>query len=635
MTCEAARLIVFGGNYLNYTGIVRGAQSAQCDSFNFSLGDVREERQGFKFVQCRNIQGGDAKRVLLFSGSSAFPWPTYNYTSDYDYVHPGFPAILCKVDYSLGRKSVTISRHSVVQVQEAANTTSYPAVNLNEWPLFDAFENSFRACRPLLHDGNGAIWGWINSVAHSPNARDDSESMVSKFEHAWSLFSAQLFSLYFRHHLKHHLTIHGTISTENERLSIRAVSFWATESCLLVLIMLTILLTLDGSDMLIPRDPSNIVELATVLADSQKFMQDLVASGSASRMQLARVLSSALFYVSNDSGKTSIIAIHTSTNSPQHPSSYLQRENVNPVTKIWYRPFTERLTYQIGLPLYLLAAIVALEVLLPVSQKNNGISNVGNPDSYQHFYWPYAPAFLMGAITLLVAAQRSALQIATPFKALQCAPRPVAALLSSTSFGGRVLPRSFRFPEFALLISGGSIFLCFFLAIVVSGLYSSLPGSAERVVNLRQEDFFKKMGLKWSSAGDPAEQMVLNGDLSFPQYTYETLAISKPRVDRSWTSGTLDISLPSVRGRLNCTIVPEDALFNERSWMDSGRHLVSLHFDNVWGHCHHWKSESSNVLGGVFPGPFSPKSNASSSAWVSGISMVTPKLGFFGGFATW
>lgn len=217
-----------------------------------------------------------------------------------------------------------------------------------------------------------------------------------------------------------HNNIIGNSSVQEDRLCIHGVSFWLMESCLILLVFIAFGLCFFSNPVGLPRDPTPIGSLAMILINSDSFAASLSGTGAMPDEELRDRLKDQHFWTA----ATEVDHTSTPNTFQLHSSGLSGTQPTNPYTSgitAWFHPLSTSYLYIFGVPVILLALIIALELLFRLSEDRMGGGLVAVPgvDGYTHLAWTYLPALVMIAAGSLVSPIHSAAKILQPYAILE------------------------------------------------------------------------------------------------------------------------------------------------------------------------------------------------------------------------
>lgn len=363
----------------------------------------------------------------------------------------------------------------------------------------------------------------------------------------------------------------GTVSREERRLRVNDVSLWTMASIFSLLIFFCIALVFIAPRAVVPRDPSSIATMATILTRSTELNRLLRRQGTPSYANQKSALAGYEFgtaIATTDSGKTSF-KIVTSEGEPEKPET---KPNVD---LKWWLPVTATVPVIVLTLVLPLVIIVLLEIFQRSSDKHKGLYAVAD-NKWTEVYSHYIPGIVMLFIATLVNMLDFNVALFGPWANLARGNTTSRKSILNHILGKSppsALLQALRTRYLGAVLSIVAASLASILAVVVSGLYYvhyfTIDGPH---VSLEQLDSFD---LRWpnSFATDNGAaaivDLVIHHNFSYPPFTYEGLVFPQLSLDSSvlptdsltTVNGSWTQVLPAMRGNLRCEVLPE-ASFN-------------------------------------------------------------------------
>lgn len=367
---------------------------------------------------------------------------------------------------------------------------------------------------------------------------------------------------------KDNTTITGTASLIHNRLVVRDIPLRAMQGLLggTIILVLYLIIALPGHSVT-PRDPTQLGGLSDILAQNPQLASSFARTGSIDlhTLQQAYALKHyrSLFIAdtpSTDSAEGRFWFMFEQTSSPTHAQGPRASNQLK-----WWRPMTVSIFSRITAFSIVVVSIVVLQVLLTFSNRNQGLA-AAFPSGTENLAWSIVPAVIMATI-------------ATYFRALGTVYKTFApyCLLRKGSNGARTLSRNYlSMTEVEVLfhalfdrqIGVSSItfatMLAAFLTIAVSGVFTVLPIPLTFNTTLSQKSWFIDTGSDDNGTvgnSGPISGLILMSNLSYPQWTYENLALASfvagedpDRVTSNGTDARFRGTVPAIRIALNCTL---------------------------------------------------------------------------------
>ncbi|KAJ5182568.1 hypothetical protein N7492_000184 [Penicillium capsulatum] len=352
-------------------------------------------------------------------------------------------------------------------------------------------------------------------------------------------------------------------------LSLRVIEAGLALGVLLAVAMIALLSRKATAGIpLAPWDPNKISAIAAMLPTSNEFCSILRIAGALPSKSSDEYLKSHRYHTGS-SQKGFSIAITESYYDPNHdryPAEQKPEKPWKPLPNCWLR-----------FPLLFLVALViaALEVVLRLSRASDGLVTV-SLDDYTHYFWTLIPSLVMVSIGLFFGSLDFNIRCLAPYARLK---RPQGASFDeslSVSFldalALTIAFRALRAKNMAVLATTITTMISAFLATATSGLYYAVEVPMHKPVNFTQTSVFYNASLEalWTKIGRMGDRdshgmvtanYILRDNVSFPRWTYDTLALPKLAIDPNQNSVSFaDIKVPALRSALTCRLQSGAAL---------------------------------------------------------------------------
>jgi Protein of unknown function (DUF3433) len=166
-------------------------------------------------------------------------------------------------------------------------------------------------------------------------------------------------------------------------------------------------------------------------------------------------------------------------------------------------------------------------------------------DGYIRFTWIYIPTLVFLSVATLFNMLQFEIQVLQPYHALRVGETSARKSILNNPLNKTtvvVLWDSIRNYQFATLATTISVLLCPLLTVVASSLYSVENGSFSREINVQQLTWFNT-SLSEVATEDLKQGMVasliVDGNLSYPSWTYEEVALPELQLSRNMVSSTI------------------------------------------------------------------------------------------------
>jgi hypothetical protein len=363
---------------------------------------------------------------------------------------------------------------------------------------------------------------------------------------------------------RHESTTNGSALMNEKRVLMMELPLRVIEACLAVTILFTIsMLWLIPLKTTATWNSAHISAIAAITAISEDFRSSLRGTGAAPNSVLQTHLVGKSYYSQSTSEGTSIqIAEDTRRNSAPEKKVDREYRTWKPFPSLWFR---------IAIFILVCSAIAMLEVLLHLSQKNEGLGNATPANEYTHYLWTVIPAGIMTGFSLLFGSIDFNTRCLASYAHLK---RPRGATYEQSmslsfldSHGVNNSLRSLRPGHWAVLATTLATGAAWFLTIVISGLYSAIEVPSHTLVNFTRVGGFPdprtipgaKVNIEETQevAGILLSEYILQYNFSFPRWSYDELALAKLSMDNTSTkadvNGTyVDIRVPALRAAPVC-----------------------------------------------------------------------------------
>ncbi|EPS45726.1 hypothetical protein H072_278 [Dactylellina haptotyla CBS 200.50] len=544
------------------------------------------------------------------AGSRLFIAMTYSTRANYTNTLQNYTAFVCKPSYTVQHNRITVPNgrlndySQISEMQALGSPTTIPGftakdltdgivyslaqstqqIAFNGWDrTFDSFFQLMQASRPDL-----------NYTAFS-----DPEILQTTAGAVYSSLAAQIASISL---LKPpataaNRTVDATIKTYQQRLVLRPVSIIVMEVIVAVLILITIYLSVVvPRHGVAPRDPSSIGAIATILSRSRGLEQSLAGTSNLTEKELDAWLNRYRFYSTIEMGSNRrIFKVELEDRFPnsgrkQRYSEEVEKQHIPDIEKHkWWRPLGLRWWVIIPLVIFPIAIIVVLEVLYQKSKRENGLAYIPI-EGYVHYTWVYIPAFVMVVIVTLFNMLDYTARCIAPYQAMRADSTVASRGILYNPSGKLTLPAlwfAIKEKHVTVIATTFAVLIAPVLTIAVSGLYFSQLFSRTSSLTVQQTTWFNTTTPEYSvnTTDDISSGLIVSGNLSYPTWTYEDLALSQlslPNNTNFEAADAVTVTAPALRANLNCTIVPQDQYVELRLGQDPPPRGANLTEVSAW-----------------------------------------------------
>ncbi|KAF3395962.1 hypothetical protein F1880_007045 [Penicillium rolfsii] len=604
LNCETASLDIEGLEWSEVidkdTGTVRGATLVQhfrlgtpsCTVDNFSqvtLGDKEITQAAiFQWGRCQNTTDSNGIRVVVtlaavHKNTNTAKNTTAN-TRRYQPIHEDTLlqlnrsiTLVCKPTLSLinleaeGNATEASSdiRLRVLGIQDAnfpdlsaGDLATFINDNVSDTSGFRSIEYFHPFAKDVYVDDQIKLGMLLSQETTTIEALWQEDALKNVAVAYYRAITAQLMHMGLVH--RQHSTTNGSALMNEKRVLMMELPLRVIEACLAVTILFTIsMLWLVPLRTTATWNVAHISAIAAISAISEDFRSSLRGTGPASNSVLQTHLVGKSYYSQSTAEGTSI-QIAENTRAISAPNEKNDSEY-----RTW-KPFPGLLC-RIAIFILVCVAIAMLEFLLRLSQKNEGLGNANPANEYTHYLWTVIPAGLTTGLSLLFGSIDFNTRCLAPYAHLK---RPRGATYEQSmslsfldSHGVNNSLRSLRPGHWAVLATTLATGAAWFLAIVISGLYSAIEVPSHTMVNFTRIGGFPdprtiagaliNIEETQEVAGILTSEYILQYNFSFPRWSYDEFAFAKLSLDntsiKADMNGTyVDIRVPALRAAPVC-----------------------------------------------------------------------------------
>lgn len=370
----------------------------------------------------------------------------------------------------------------------------------------------------------------------------------------------------------------GTVTVALSRLGVQPYITHAMTGIFGFIMVLTLPLLLDVSskDGFVPFKPHTLAGIATLLCKSPEFISDLNYSGHQPLKEL----------VERTRGIYCTTLIHHPW-TPLYPSFQLQRlKNQNTVPpegpprepKVidWYQPWT---LHPASRTFGVLATIGFLMTLVALMQNSLRLDGLGDAidGNTAHYLWTSLPSLLFISLSTYFGSCDSELRSLAPFVLLSSKAvsyNEGLALSFMDQSAVRALVKSVKKRHLTVALSTSIVLICSLLPIFTASLFTVRMGSTSKTIALQQTEWFTPN--KFEPQVDKLADLILNANLSYPQWTFEDLVM--PQYQLGETVESSDIPPDSI---ITSQLRAARAVLNCRHSTSTGNISMEIHGEQV------------------------------------------------------
>ncbi|KAF9767968.1 hypothetical protein IL306_014790 [Fusarium sp. DS 682] len=320
----------------------------------------------------------------------------------------------------------------------------------------------------------------------------------------------------------------------------------------------------------LPRDPSTIVGMASVVAHSHPLVECLKGMGAAPNKALRARLDGST-YMSGAEG-------HKKLENPNLGYYHIFGGNAPPPNVLprrfdsstWRQPIPLHGLIRLIYILILACIIIGFEVSLRVSQRNDGLRTMKDDGAY--IAWTVVPALVLLLVAMYMLSLEWWTRFLSPFSHLSRRGEfdETIGLNLVNALRHVAWSRALKIRDIAALtaISGG--FVALLMVVGSAPLFEPMPVGQNTSIALRTEDFFANSLA--SSTDDPIctdctndtimASLILAGDAPYPPFTYANLNVPNMSLAEEAEGDDLMFSarLTAIRPNMTCRLYQSDAI---------------------------------------------------------------------------
>lgn len=401
-------------------------------------------------------------------------------------------------------------------------------------------------------------------------------------------------------------TINGTAASSRGRLCVQELSLRLVEAhiTLLLGLIMTLCFLRPG---VFHRNPTSLGAHVMILARSPGLLNFLQGYGVASKQTIRTSLSDYLVsFPQNLPPQSPAIALSQFPDGSGDNFEKPLADNSNP--REWWSPVSVRWWFRICLVTATLAVMIALEVLLQVSDRGKGLGDV-SLDGYLKYTWSFLPNLVLVLVGLLFSMVDSTSRTLHPFQLMRKNGATMEDILHDPARQVSLMAVVYAAwkCQFVLLLATIPGLLAPILTIIASGLYTVAPIPWTYNAELVLEDWFRPEirplddnGFFKGDTGEARGVFTLTqfSNMSYPEWTYEQYALAGFRTDNLHGHDGNDSALyitarvPAARVNFNCSMIgyyangtyPTIPSTLDPQWLPVDPRPLGCHTTPEWNH---------------------------------------------------
>lgn len=483
--------------------------------------------------------------------------------------------LFCEPKYSLTRRVVT-NNTRYIGVQDSLNSaeTITETLDMGIEPLnmSERIVTSLGGPHPVgVFDVEWNLWYTLLNITQPQNnlwSFRNTSLVIELSQRIWKGLAAYVVKNDYT--IPSNETINGTAASTQGRLCVQELSLRLVEAHITLLLGLIVALCFLRPGVF-HRDPTSLGAHVMILARSPGLIDLLQGYGVASKQALRTSLSGYLVsFLQNLPPESPAIALNQFPEGSEENSEKPAADKSNP--REWWSPISVRWWFRICLMAAILAVMIALEILLQVSDRRNGLGDV-SLGGYLKYTWNFLPTLVLVLVGLLFSMIDSTARTLHPFQLLRKDRATLEDILydpaRQVSFMAVIYATWKR--QFVLLLATIPGLLAPILTVISSGLYTIAPVPWTYDAELELKDWFRPENRTVDDfvdivEGDTVEAqtiftLIQFSNMSYPQWTYEQYALASFGTNNLHSHDGNDSSLyiaarvPATRVNLNCSMI--------------------------------------------------------------------------------
>ncbi|RYC90816.1 hypothetical protein BFJ63_vAg6433 [Fusarium oxysporum f. sp. narcissi] len=551
----------------------------------------------FQPGRCGNSAKGDDQRIAVMAGVldvdiDQLKRQSRTSNNRLDGKISSSAAFLCKPNYIITRIKVTKTPEAVLSVipdQQATNTTlsqvpawtvaramfdTFESDQATELKLLATFTNSSYSREAILDTDeamsaalalssrNGGDLPSLESLTENDTLRRLSENFFTQYSALVARYAMMKPSS---------STSTAIASYIERRIVVRPVPAYIITAFLAICFVLVVsTMFLVPRKGFLPRDPSTIVGMASVVAHSHPLVECLKGMGAAPNKALRARLDGST-YLSGAEG-------HEKLENPNLGYYHIFGGNAPPANVLprrfdssgWRQPVTLHGLIRLIYILVLACIIIGFEISLRVSQRNDGLRTMKDDGAY--IAWTVVPALVLLLVAMYMLSLEWWTRLLSPFSHLSRRGEfeETVGLNLVNALRHAAWSRALKIRDIAALaaISGG--FVALLMVVATAPLFEPMPVGQNTSIALRTEDFFANSLA--SSSDDPIctdctndtimASLILAGDAPYPPFTYANLNVPNMSLAEAVEGNDLTFSarLTAIRPNMSCRLYQSDEI---------------------------------------------------------------------------
>lgn len=476
-------------------------------------------------------------------------------------------ALICKPNFNLKSNKVTLDDRGNLLAIENTSKPSSARLNVTAMSIADNVWKAVNMSAPVrstTFNSSDAFIDLISSFRPGLNL-DTHKDLEDGFRAIYRPIAAQVARTQLLLPADTDALTSNTSKARNEeRLFVNTIPLRMMEAALALLVAITAVLYIARPAPSTPRDTSTMAGLATVMAQSPRYVVTMQGLAAASYATIKEVVSTSRYHscvtdidlVLQGEEQTFRISVDPHDSEPALEPTRAARTVVKP--EKWWVPVYDLTRVAVLVAIFIV--LMVIELLHQRSQRDHGLGDAEDTSSMR-YAWTFVPAIVMLLLTSCIGLIDFATRLMQPYRVLSRSPVPAQRSIFVnylSEFTVVAIWNAISNAHFAVLFSAFAMLVAPILTIVSTGLY--VPTMLSHQVSMKVGTT-SSINLSITNATAASQlpflaNSVIYGNASWPAWTSDDLVLPSLRISTPQGSSSLALRLPIVYPKLECTRVP-------------------------------------------------------------------------------
>lgn len=626
LQCQPARLDLIEARYYRKYGdqsaLMLNVSSPDCTSSSQTIygGPVITINQSTPFgqfsqIRCDNAIDDSGNRTLLWFGNMYWFYDSSVDASCSPRAHHCSVSqlqtrgklvgqsvqLLCKPTYNIQRINIVQTGTTVQSLSPVPGAGSTQGLDqVSPWDIMSAHFQTFPGD---INEGRDSVIidnitldvdVWMALLLNRELARDPATVSISNTSLIQSMATSyyrQFGSILARECLMRDSSIAttGSANVSENRLMVRKwAGQWMASLAAACLLLTLLAMHFNRRQWSFPYNPTSLVGFALIVQRSPDILDFFRYMGDSSSEKIRQLMENSTFrfrHAQTTRPNDRFLVIDRGSGTSEDAIGFEQTVSTHAHPKLLHPAL------RLALGLLIVSLVITLEITLRTSQRDGGFGDVGD-DTYLHYLWTAMPALIFSLLSITLSSMDSVVRSLAPYTTL-------TKIVSNDAFGNldlldmstpRALWKEAKYHSLGHLATTTTMLVASLFTIFSGSLFQlqSIPKPVPLVLEL--EGSFGSTNETVSSAfmsSGITSALILLGNASYPEFTYENLAFPKMRPGSPITPGPFssDLALstqaiaPAVRLRQVCRVYNDTNIHTNFTATPLGDHPLAITID--------------------------------------------------------